>query len=78
MKDVWLSLLSCLFFSLILKTQDRGVREVRKNIPLDSIVLSDPFILPDHKTNMYYMTGTGGMLWKSKELKFWEGPYKVV
>lgn len=24
------------------------------------------------------MTGTGGMLWKSKDLKFWDGPYKVV
>jgi hypothetical protein len=27
---------------------------------------------------MYYMTGTGGMLWKSKDLKLWEGPYKVA
>jgi beta-xylosidase len=27
---------------------------------------------------MYYMTGTGGMLWKSKDLKKWTGPYKVV
>jgi len=27
---------------------------------------------------MYYMTGTGGMLWKGKDLKFWDGPYKVT
>jgi hypothetical protein len=27
---------------------------------------------------MYYMTGTGGMLWKSKDLKFWDGPYQVA
>jgi beta-xylosidase len=51
---------------------------VRKNVPLDSIRLSDPFILADKKTNMYYMTGTGGLLWKSKDLKLWEGPYRVA
>jgi Glycosyl hydrolases family 43 len=52
--------------------------KLRKNVPLDSIVLSDPFILADKKTNMYYMTGTGGKLWKSKTLKLWDGPYDVA
>ena len=47
---------------------------LRKHIPLDSIRLSDPFILADSATNMYYMTGTGGLLWKSKDLHYWEGP----
>lgn len=51
---------------------------IRKNVPFDSITLSDPFILADSASNMYYMTGTGGMLWKSKDLKFWDGPYKVA
>jgi len=51
---------------------------IRKNIPLDSIRLSDPFILADQKTKMYYMTGTFGRLWKSPDLKNWEGPYKVT
>lgn len=46
--------------------------------PLDSIHLSDPCILADKKTNMYYMTGTGGRLWKSKDLAMWEGPYEVA
>ncbi len=78
MKRFLLTLLGCLFFSLILKAQGSEVREVRKNVPLDSIVLSDPFILADHKTNMYYMTGTGGLLWKSKDLKLWDGPYQVT
>ena len=78
MKNVWLTLLGFLFFSDVLPAQYRGIREVRKNILLDSIVLSDPFILADRKTHMYYLTGTGGMLWKSKDLKFWEGPYKVA
>ena len=44
---------------------------VRTDIPLDSIRLSDPFIMADKATAMYYMTGTGGMLWKSKDLKRW-------
>ena len=57
------------------QTPHKGFRE---NIPLDSIVLSDPAILPDEASNTYYMTGTGGLLWKSNDLKLWTGPYDVV
>jgi len=53
-------------------------RTVQKDVPLDSIHLSDPFILADKKTNQYYMTGTGGLLWKSKDLKKWTGPFHVA
>ena len=42
------------------------------------IQLSDPCILPDSATQTYYMTGTGGKLWKSKDLKMWNGPYDVT
>jgi len=51
---------------------------VKTNIPLDSIRLSDPCILADKETKTYYLTGTGGMLWKSKDLKKWTGPFKVT
>ena len=51
---------------------------IRQNVPLDSIVLSDPFILADRNTKMYYMTGTGGALWKSKDLRTWEGPHIIA
>lgn len=51
---------------------------VRENVPLDSIRLSDPAILADRNTSTYYMTGTGGMLWKSRDLKFWTGPFRVA
>lgn len=78
MKKLWLSLFCCLFFSIAVPAQYRGPFEFRKEVPLDSIALSDPFILADHNTNMYYMTGTGGMLWKSKDLKLWDGPLKVI
>ncbi len=56
----------------------RGAPRVRENIPLDSIILSDPCILADKASNTYYMTGTGGMLWKSKDLRLWSGPYQVT
>lgn len=51
---------------------------VVKDLPLDSIRLSDPCILADKPSGMYYMTGTGGLLWKSKDLKIWTGPFSVA
>jgi hypothetical protein len=63
---------------MILTAQQSGMPIVRKSVPLDSIFLSDPSILADARTKMYYMTGTGGMLWKSRDLKFWDGPYAVA
>lgn len=56
------------------RAESRGIRTV----PRDSIILSDPCILADSLTQTYYMTGTGGRLWKSKDLKLWTGPYRVA
>ena len=56
----------------------RPARGFRTDIPLDSIRLSDPCILADKATGMYYMTGTRGLLWKSRDLARWEGPYHVA
>ena len=53
-------------------------RQVRTDIPLDSIRLSDPCILADSASHTYYMTGTGGMMWKSPDLRHWTGPFNVV
>lgn len=73
------TILSLLLLTLFVQTALAQPRSrVRTNIPLDSIRLSDPSILADKVTNMYYMTGTGGMLWKSPDLKRWEGPYSVT
>lgn len=52
--------------------------KVRENVPTEEIRLSDPFVLADSATQMYYMTGTGGAMWKSRDLKLWSGPYWVV
>jgi len=67
-----------LTLTLTLAAQNNLRFKLRHHVPLDSIVLSDPFILADARTRMYYMTGTGGMLWKSNDLKYWDGPYQVA
>lgn len=69
-----LTLLLAIFSSAAVFAQNR----IRTDIPIDSIRLSDPFILADKKSSTYYMTGTSGMLWKSKDLKKWTGPFNVV
>lgn len=76
-QNVFLGLM-LFFFIFSVAAQERRIPKVRYNVPLDSIVLSDPAILADKASNMYYMTGTGGMLWKSKDLKLWEGPVHVA
>ena len=75
---VILILLCCVILPVGIIAQEGKVRSFRLNIPLDSIGLSDPFILADANRKMYYMTGTGGLMWKSKNLRLWDGPYNVV
>ncbi len=41
----------------------------------DSLNMSDPYILADDATKTYYLTGSGGAIYKSKDLKNWTGPY---
>jgi hypothetical protein len=49
-----------------------------RTVSLDSISMSDPFVYADTKTRTYYLTGTGGRLYKSKDLKMWTGPYPII
>src|SRR5664279_1404381 len=49
-------------------------REI-KTMPIDSMNMSDPYILTDDATKTYYLTGSGGGIYKSKDLKIWTGPY---
>ena len=71
-------LLSFLWFVCLSLHTVNAQSLAEKLLPLDSIRLSDPCILADTQTQMYYMTGTGGKLWKSKDLKLWDGPYDVA
>jgi beta-xylosidase len=77
MKKTILLLLAAICLLPAMSQQRRAFRP-RTNIPLDSIYLSDPFIMADKATNMYYMTGTVGMMYKSKDLRLWDGPYVVT
>lgn len=45
---------------------------------LEDMSMSDPFIYPDPETKTYWLTSTGGSLYKSKDLQNWEGPYNVI
>lgn len=81
MKTKMKSIVSCMIAFCVATTmataQDYDMKtRVQKDVPLDSIRMSDPFIFPDEKSQTYYMTGTGGMLWKSKDLARWEGPFR--
>ncbi|GAB3717570.1 glycoside hydrolase family 43 protein [Spirosoma lituiforme] len=78
MKNAGLLVVGWLFILLRLNAQPGATVQIRQHVPLDSIRLSDPYILADTKTNSYYMTGTGGMLWKSSDLMMWSGPYPVA
>jgi len=49
-----------------------------KTVPLDSLSMSDPFIIPDVNTKTYYLTSTGGRLYKSSDMKMWTGPEKII
>ena len=40
--------------------------------------MSDPFVYADEKSHTYYLIGSGGRLYKSKDLKTWTGPYSVI
>ncbi len=52
-----------LFLSLVTPL---SAQELRSDINL-----SDPFVMADAKTQQYYMTGTGGGLWRSNDLETW-------
>ena len=45
------------------------------NIVLDSMSMSDPYIYADEASKTYFLTGSGGAIYKSKDLKNWTGPY---
>ena len=79
MKKTLLLILLVMFATTGMFAQERTRDiKVRENVPLDSIRMSDPFVFADKKTRTYYMTGTGGLVWKSKNLKTWSGPYMVT
>jgi hypothetical protein len=47
-------------------------------VSLDEISMSDPFVYADEKSHTYHLTGSGGRLYRSKDLMTWTGPYSVI
>ena len=47
-------------------------------VSIDTMELRDPFIFFDKEARVYYMTGTGGYVWTSDNLRQWTGPYNVL
>lgn len=73
-----IAFVALLFIPLSVSAQQRRVPTFKTGIPTDSIILSDPFILADTASQTYYMTGTGGLMWTSKDLRTWDGPRWVL
>lgn len=82
MKTICKTLLSIALASSALLSlsaaKPRYYMEPRQDVARDSIILSDPAVIADPATATYYMTGTSGVLWKSKDLNKWDGPYIVA
>ncbi len=77
MKKIASVLILLMVMAISVEGQNRRMPEVKKR-HVSEIRLSDPAVLADPATKMYYMTGTGGMLYTSTDLKYWTGPYFVA
>ena len=62
---------------LLRRRVSASVTELREitNTTLDELAMSDPYILADDATKTYYLTSSGGCIYKSQDLKNWTGPY---
>ena len=60
-----------------MSAMQRPAQQVR-TVSLKELSMSDPFIYPDPETKTYWLTGTGGSLYKSTDLEMWTGPYNVI
>lgn len=47
-------------------------------VAIDTMDIRNPFITYDNNANVYYMTGDGGYVWKSSDMRMWLGPYNVL
>ena len=64
------------------KSEEQGLRTIDgipvRTVSIDTMELRDPFIVFDKEERVYYMTGTGGHMWTSKNLRQWTGPYNIL
>ena len=49
-----------------------------KTVHFNDLIMSDPFIYPHKETQTYYLTCSGGWMYKSSDLEMWTGPYAII
>lgn len=49
-----------------------------RQVAIDTMNLANPFVVYDAGKDLYYMTGDGGFLWRSGDLRLWEGPFDIL
>lgn len=47
-------------------------------VAIDTMSLANPYVVYDSDKDIYYMTGDGGYLWRSGDMRVWEGPFDVL
>lgn len=59
------------------QNQNQNRNQVR-TVHFNELSMSDPYILADEATKTYYLTSSGGRMYKSKDLIMWEGPFNII
>lgn len=49
-----------------------------RTVSLDTMEMRNPFIYLDKENLTYYMTGDGGNVWTSRNMRTWQGPFNVL
>lgn len=49
-----------------------------RTVHFNDLSMSDPYIYADQDTKTYYLTSSGGRMYKSTDLIMWEGPYNII
>ena len=60
------------------RLQTASVNQSVHEVPVDSMDMKNPFVMYDAALNTYYMTGDGGLMWTSNDMRVWKGPYSMI
>ncbi len=52
--------------------------EALRMVAVDTMAVTNPFVLYRNAEDAYYMVGDGGYLWRSEDMRLWQGPYNVL
>lgn len=64
-------------FNAIRRARMAEMNKIR-TVHFNDLTMSDPYIFPDAESQTYYLTSSGGRMYKSKDLVMWEGPYNII